>query len=216
MERVLGLFDRAFVINREQDIERMKLTKRRLDAVGIAFERFPARSFTEPGNYRWAGMRGIYASHLAIVQTAKSQNLSNVLIMEDDVIFRPRFRELWSEIVSKLDSLTYDIFFGYNWWNTQGNPKSLNILRIQTTLCTHFWVIHSRFYDAFIEIALANEAAKAPACIDGIFTAENSLLYAPTYNLVGQDEGISLVAEGMPKKIRWHADKHKHMWLLMK
>jgi hypothetical protein len=191
----------------------MKLAEDRLAAVNIPFSRFPANLFTDRGKHRWIGMRGINASHLAVVETAKRECLSNVLIMEDDVIFRENFSDLWSRISPTLGTLSYDIFFGYNWWNTRGDMKSLRLARIKETVCTHFWAIQSRFYDTFIATVLANEALDKPACIDGIFTSQIAVMYSPTYNLVGQDEGISLVAEGSRKGVRWHADRHKPQWL---
>jgi len=213
MEKVLGVFERAYVINRDQDVDRMRLAEQRLAAVGIPFERFSAKQFTEPANHRWLGTRGTNASHLGAVESAKRENLSNVLIMEDDVIFREDFNDHWPRIAPALGELGYDIFFGYNWWNTRGNARALRLRRLRETVCTHFWAIHSRFYDTFIATALANEASKRPACIDGIFTSSIAVMYAPTYNLVGQDEGVSLVSEPVHKKVRWCADRYKQSWL---
>lgn len=205
MNEVLGVFDRAYVINRDVDVGRMELASKRLAKVGIPFERFSAKCFTDPGKHRWAGLRGTNASHLAVVQTAKEQKLGSVLIMEDDVIFREKFCEMWLQILPKLKNLNYDIFFGYNWRNKRGDPARIKILPLEKTLCTHFWAVRARFYDTFIETALMNESASRPSCIDNIFTSKIARICAPTYNLVGQDEGISLVAEGEAKKLRWSA-----------
>jgi len=67
MTKVLGLFDRAYVINRDQDVARMTLATERLAKVGIPFQRFSARCFSDRGKHPCAGHRGANASHLAIV-----------------------------------------------------------------------------------------------------------------------------------------------------
>ena len=203
--RVLGLFDRAYVVNRDQDVMRMERTKGRLEKVGIPFQRFPAICFTDDGGHESAGERGNYCSHLAIVEAAQKEGLSSVLIMEDDVIFRDNFLYLWAQILPKLKLLNYDVFYGYNWWNKKGQAKSIDLAPIKSTVCTHFYAIHSRFYKKFIEITIANQKERRIRAIDGVFTTENAALFAPTYNLVGQDEGISLVKEGFAKKLRWSA-----------
>jgi hypothetical protein len=205
MSNVLGVFSRAYVINRDQDTDRRALVHKRLADVGIEFERFPAICYTERGKHRWAGMRGANASHLAIVMEAQKQKLSNVLIIEDDVMFRERFHESWSKILPKLKSLKYDIFFGYNWLNRGGQLQDIDLVFIKNTPCVHFWAIQSEFYKTFIETALSNESSPQPQCIDRIFTSTNAVILAPTYNLVGQDQGISLVMENHAREARWSA-----------
>jgi hypothetical protein len=205
MFSVLGLFDRAYVINRDEDTDRMTLTSHRLAKVGIPFQRFPAKCFAERGNYRWAGMRGANASHLAIVQEAACQGLASVLIMEDDVIFRDNFCELWSKIVNKLATTDYDIFYGYNWRNKSRYCTDIDVIPIESTLCVHFWVIKSSFYNTFKEVTLKNDSTLRPKCIDTLFTNQLARIYAPTYNLVGQDQGISTVMGNGPRKLRWSA-----------
>lgn len=213
MGRILGVFDGAYVVNRDEDTERMRRTQERLDLVGIPFSRYPAVCFTDRGKFKSAGSRGNLITQLAIVQTAREKGLESVLIMEDDVVFREDFCELWSRIAPDLASREYDLFFAYNWWNQYGDRASLALRRIQQTVCSHFWAIHSRFYEGFISTVLANNTKRRPAAIDGIFTGDRAVLYSPTYNLVGQDEGVSLVAEGSCKPVRWHAKRHRPRWM---
>lgn len=52
----------------------------------VAF--FEARMFDEPGTFRSKGERGVYASHLDILQQAAAADQS-VLIFEDDLDFAP-------------------------------------------------------------------------------------------------------------------------------
>ncbi|MGA2053333.1 MAG: hypothetical protein ABSH19_08480 [Opitutales bacterium] len=114
-------FGDVYVINRDEDVERMAKATRRLFEAGIPFERFPAKCFTSRGNHKWPGMRGVNASHVAIVIEAERRGLNSVLIIEDDAIFRPNFRELWEKIRPQLQALDYDIFYGYI------NDRSVNL-----------------------------------------------------------------------------------------
>ena len=100
--RVIKLFDRAVVVvNRDNDLDRISIPEKRLNDVGIPFELL-AKSFTDREKYRWHGMHGTNASSLRIVQAAKDRHISNVLIMEDDMISRVNFLVLWFRIVLKL------------------------------------------------------------------------------------------------------------------
>jgi len=198
------IFGEIYVINRDADVQRMMKISKRLAEINITFRRFSAKCFISKGNHKSAGMRGLNASHLAIVAEAKNRNFESVLIIEDDAIFRPNFIELWEKIQSELIDLKYDIFYGYNWANCGNNAKDIKITRIQHTLCTHFWAIRACFYEKFIAITESNETINLSRAIDQLFTSTVARIYAPTYNLVGQDAGISTVTEGSHLGVRWH------------
>jgi GR25 family glycosyltransferase involved in LPS biosynthesis len=203
MKKVLGAFSHAFVINLESDRERMAVLAPRLHNVGIEFERFQALQFE--GSGKREALRGANMSHLGVVREARRRKLENVLIMEDDAVFRPDFLKLWAIILPQLQTLDYDIFYGYSWHNTASSPAGLEITAlIAGSYCAHFWAIHSCFYDSFIESVELNEQKETPLAIDTIFTHKKDRVYAPTYNLVGQDAGISLITKKM-KPLRWSA-----------
>ena len=176
MIKTLGLIDRAYVVNRDQDVDRMARTAKRLGNVEIPFIRFSAKCFSDADGHQSAGERGNYASHLEIIETAQKEGLSNVLIMEDDVIFRDDFIDLWNQILPKFKDLEYDIFYGYNWRNKGGRADKIGLALIPSTLCTHFYVVHSRFYATFIQIARANQNTRRAHAIDGIITSKIAVL----------------------------------------
>lgn len=202
MKKVLGAFSHAFVINLESDRERMAALTPRLQTVGIEFERFPALQFE--GSGKREALRGLNLSHLGVVREARRRKLESVLIMEDDAVFRPDFLKLWAIILPQLQTLEYDIFYGYDWHGARSSAADLRITAIESTYCAHFWAIHSRFYDSFIGTVELNEQKETPHAIDAIFTSRDARIYAPTYNLVGQDAGVSLITKKM-KPLRWSA-----------
>jgi hypothetical protein len=96
--------------------------------------------------------------------------------MDDDVIFRDSFLDLWKRILPQLRDVEYDIFYGYNWRNRGGRAENIDLAIISSTLCTHFYVVNSQFYATFIQIARANQNARKVHGIDGIFTSEIAAL----------------------------------------
>jgi hypothetical protein len=202
MKKVLELFSHAFVINLDKNQDRMSLMARRLAKLGIDFERLAGIQF-ECATWRTA-VRGCTMTHLEAVKIAQARNLESVLIMEDDAIFRPDFLMLWSILLPQLQNLSYDIFYGYDWRNNSTSASDLRIIPIESTLCNHFWAIHSRFYGSFIEACILNEQKDNPHPTDRIFTSQYARIYAPTYNLVGQDEGVSDIVN-KKKELRWSA-----------
>jgi GR25 family glycosyltransferase involved in LPS biosynthesis len=202
MKKVLDVFSHAFVINPPGNKERLALITQRLRDLGIEFERFPALQFD--GSSYSEALRGVNLSHLEVVKEARRRNLENILIMEDDAIFRPDFLRLWSILLPQLQTLDYDILYGYDWHNTSSSISDVRITPIAGTYCNHFWAIHSDYYDTFIESVELNEKKETPLPIDLIFTCKNARMYAPTYNLVGQDAGVSGLDKVM-KPLRWSA-----------
>lgn len=200
-KKILGVFSHAFVINMDECHERMQSITRRLSALGIEFERFPGIRI---GHDKRQKLLGCNTTHLEIVKEAKRRNLESVLILEDDAIFRPDFLKLWSRLVPQLQKLEYDIFYGYEWHGKSTSSANITIVPVEHTYCAHFWAIHSRFYDSFIETVTLNNQREDFLAIDLIFTGKNARLYAPSYNLVGQDGGFSVLLEEM-KDLRWSA-----------
>jgi GR25 family glycosyltransferase involved in LPS biosynthesis len=202
MKTILGIFSQAFVINMNGCHKRMELMAGRLKNLGIEFERFPALRYEGRGPK--VAARGCGMSHLEVVCEAQRRGLESVLIMEDDAIFRPDFLKHWSTLQPQFEGLQYDIFYGYDWYSKWTSNRNLRIKPIVGTLCCHFWAIHCCFYDAFISKVTLSYEENPFAAIDRLFTKGTARMYAPTYNLVGQDQGRSFI-ENNWKSVRWSA-----------
>jgi len=104
--------------------------------------------FHTPVKNKVSGVQGCLESHIYCIEYAKRNNLENILIMEDDVIFD-------TAVLSKLDSLvlpeSYDmIYLGYHGLSGyRENPTSC--LKLTSTLTTHAYVIHSSIYDYVLD-----------------------------------------------------------------
>jgi GR25 family glycosyltransferase involved in LPS biosynthesis len=107
--------------------------------------------FHTPVKNKVSGVHGCLESHIYCIEYAKRNNLENILIMEDDVIFD-------TTVLSKLDDIilpeSYDmIYLGYHGLSGYrvGDTKSPCYLKLTSTLTTHAYIIHSSIYDYVLD-----------------------------------------------------------------
>jgi GR25 family glycosyltransferase involved in LPS biosynthesis len=213
---ILGTFDHAFVLNLDIDKDRYTLVDARLRAIGIVAERIPCKVPSEKGGFKSKGIRGCTESHEKAVKLAKERGYKNILIFEDDVIFRNNFLKLWEPLKARLSTLNYDLFYFYDWGRRDSRKRviinklfewtkrqqNIDIISIDSTLCNHAYAVNSPFYDKMLDIFAENEMIGK--VIDRLFDSTNARIYVPSYNLAGQDEGISRLT-GERKAVRWSA-----------
>ena len=128
--RVLDFFDKAYLINLDKRKDRLASSTAILGGLGIPFERFPAISISDNATFRADGAIfsklhsiwitcsfGLYScglSHHAVLVAARDQNLSNVLIMEDDILPCEGFVEKAKECLSELRGKDWGLFYFYH------------------------------------------------------------------------------------------------------
>lgn len=201
--RVLGCFDHAFVINLSTDRDRMENTRAQLAAVGIPFERREGITACKLLPPKGANRLGCLLTHLAIVREARRRRYGSVVVIEDDIVLRPQFLDLWADVSPSLRSLRYDLLYFYRWKKRVPEHRPLNLVAIDGTLCTHFYAVHSRFYDRYIHIVERQLANPRPKAIDLIFSSKAVRIFATSYNLVGQNAGPSRISLRPRPKIRF-------------
>jgi GR25 family glycosyltransferase involved in LPS biosynthesis len=85
-------FDRVRIINLRRRSDRRAETLRELVALGESVDGYRLGFFdaVEPddaGGFPSPGVRGCYLSHLAVLEAAAGDDVSMLLVMEDDVAF---------------------------------------------------------------------------------------------------------------------------------
>jgi len=200
MELILDCFDAAFVINADAQTVRLSKVSEELTRVGITFERFPAVvSQFGPSNIRGSEL-GTLLSHCGVVTLAKQRNYRNVLVLEDDIVFRKDFTSRWSQLAPQVHQLEYDLLYFYDWsGNHAGDFPALT--RIDGTVCTHAYCIAARYYDAFLKTLIEYKDLTA---IDQILLRVYAEKWATVPNLVGQRAGLSTTANKQ-RPLRWSA-----------
>jgi GR25 family glycosyltransferase involved in LPS biosynthesis len=199
---ILNCFDHALIISADINAERYLNTVSRLLQVGINAERLQAILPIDQGCYPSIGKRGCAESHLAAIKLARKRNYRNILIFEDDIILQKEFLYNWNKIYKQLQVIDYDIFYFYRWREAGRSAENIQIVPIHHTLCAHAYAINSKFYEQYIAIFEQEAELCTGSSADRRFTSDNAKLYAPTYNLIGQDANISTIT-GQPKGIRY-------------
>jgi hypothetical protein len=190
---VLDCFDHAFLINIARDVDRMKKARKELDEHRIPFERIEAITASKILRGSSWGNLGCLLTHLSAVRLARRRRYKSIVVIEDDAILRPNFYDYWRDFAPQIKALTYDLFYPYRWTVREEEHRPVRVLKINSTICTHFYAIHSRFYDRYIDLVERQLATPRPKPVDKIFYAKEIKIYAASYNLVGQRAGASSI-----------------------
>src|SRR5262245_54618489 len=175
------LFERGFVINLPDRVDRRKALTRELRRAGMALspgriEIFPAIRPDSAGRFPSVGARGCFLSHLMVLKKARDEVRGEVLVLEDDLALNPRFAELEPEIVHQLAEADWDIvYFGHRTGlRPQEGPE---LVRCEgPVLLAHFLGYHRRVLDrliGFLERMLTQPAGHpegGPMHFDGALT----------------------------------------------
>lgn len=84
------------------------------------------------------------------IEIAKSEKWRNVVIMEDDIVFREQFSTWWSEVENEVSEYNWDILFLYRRIGLQielGAPTRL--IPIRHTLRTNCFVVREAFFSVY-------------------------------------------------------------------
>ena len=150
------IFPDKVCINLDRRIERWRQMQQKFQQHGIeAVQRFTAidgETSTIPAN--WPGTPGAYGclrSHLEVVREARRLGLSNVLILEDDVVFDDQFERKFNESIHQLPADWDMLFFGAL-HKDELIRVSDNIGRITQANSTYAYALRDTVFDAFVEL----------------------------------------------------------------
>lgn len=198
MVMVLDCFEHSFVINANHAKERFANVSAQLESVGITFERFHAIQPSETSDKVRLGELGCSLSHISVVELAKARGYANVLIFEDDAIFKPNFAEEWKSILPEVKKLDYDLLYLYD-WGAHRDENSPTILEKRSTMCTHAYAVSSKYYDHFIRLI---SGTSRKFSIDSVLWASKANKWCISPSLVGQADCKSTI-NGVRYKARF-------------
>jgi GR25 family glycosyltransferase involved in LPS biosynthesis len=142
------LFPNIFVINMDKDTQRLELCKQEFTKFNIhTWKRFPGLVSNQ--NTLEARERCCTLSHLDIIKIAKSNNLDNVLIFEDDVWFDDNF-SMYLDKISKFMTATPNwemLYLGGNHLVQYQTIPFENIVKVSKTYTTHAYALNHTMYD---------------------------------------------------------------------
>lgn len=161
-------FDRVFIINLRERIDRRAAMSAELARVGLTpapgqVEFFPAIKTSEAAGFINAGYHGCFRSHLEIYKLARDIGAQHLLVLEDDAELSPRFDRDQASIIEQLQSQPWGVaMLGYAFPH-HGVAKSSGAMSSngRTRLIpfpgevtgSHFYAVHhtvlERLIDAF-------------------------------------------------------------------
>ena len=151
---------------------------RRFSALDGATLKVPKGWESSPGAY------GCLQSHLEVVREARQNKLSQILILEDDVVLDPDFKNKFSRYVRQLPSDWDMLFFGGLHLFVHPERISDNIVRLAHSYSTFAYVLKQSVYDSFIEI---NSRSLKPVDMNNAVLQRRFNCYSMPPRLVGEN-----------------------------
>lgn len=195
MKTLNDYFEKIYCINLDKRPDRWELVQKEFDKHEINVTRYSAvdgQTLTIPITpFETMGQLGCLLSQLDVITKAKHDNLSSVLIMEDDVVFCDNFNE---QLKLKMESLPVDwnmLFFGANHIIP---PIKINehIGRLQRAYSAHCYAINSNVYDLILK---GLERLKEPLDVTYANIQPFINAYVVNPHLVWQRPGYSDICE---------------------
>ena len=133
----------VFYINLESRVDRRQEIEGELARIGISGERFPAFK-TSPG------IIGCGQSHSGVLKEARARGYANVLVLEDDFMFRVSKEEFWALFAKALEEVPdYDVLMlGYSINRSQ--PHSDTLVKVLDAQAGSAYLVSDKFYDTLI------------------------------------------------------------------
>jgi hypothetical protein len=136
---------------------------------------------------------------------AKKEKWQNVIIFEDDIIFRRKFQIWWEEIEDEVKQYNWDILYLYR-WNIEliREPRAkTNLLPIKHTFCSHCFAVRENAYSAFQEALnyamQKNKTADSPEVHEYLNKNKFKVL-ATSRNLAGQAGSVKSVISSFTRE----------------
>src|SRR4028119_1283449 len=155
MTKITDYFQGVYAVNLPERKDRRPLIVKELEEAGMPLtphkvEIFPAIRPEEPGGFPSIGARGCFASHVAILKQAKLEELSNILIVEDDLEISAKFRTDQAVILEQLYQQDWDfVYFGHVEKVKEKSPVAL-VLFSEGVRTTHFYAVNGRIFDRLL------------------------------------------------------------------
>ncbi len=119
MKEIINYFDRAYVINLKDRVDRRRETEQEFGRLGMSIPNEKVRFYTatrptDKGSFADVGTRGCFTSHLSVLESAARDNLRNVLVFEDDAGFRDIGASFQGGLIDDLSRRDWDLLWlGY-------------------------------------------------------------------------------------------------------
>lgn len=159
---IFNYFQTSYLINLKERSDRLKFANSQLNGVGIKdFNLVEAIRADSAPPFKTIHAKGCAFSHLKTWREAKSQNLDNFIVFEDDVVFSPHFLSKIDLIIQDLKQVDWDIFYffspkkGRN--DLNGNRGEIissydsGLVKTTGTILLHAYAVNTKCLDLLLE-----------------------------------------------------------------
>ena len=168
---IIDYFDRTAIINLTERADRRAATREEFKRAGWQIENQKADFFTASrpeiaAGFPSAGVRGCLLSHMNVIKNAKHDNLSNILIMEDDIAFIADINKIADEALQELDQTDWGfLYLGHEHASELSTKKRLEEIT-QPLLLKHFYAVNGHIFERFLHF-LEQVLERPPGHPDG-------------------------------------------------
>lgn len=224
-------FDAVYCINMKESKERRKNMQKRIEDngvdLGVEFYDAVDGKADEKNIPKWftagVGAWGCYKSQLNLLEKSIDEKRRNLLLFEDDTVFRSYEDMTWMESLNTcLEALPddWDFFYlgGQHLRLNEGKPEYVNryILRGFNVNRTHAYAINGKAFDLVHSHLLDSEHWKAKHHIDHHYGVLHESKRVNAYTaqpwLCGQDSGYSFISYKTNAIQYWDYMKYSNMF----
>lgn len=188
-------FDRIYCISLPQEVapERWEACDKLFAHHNLQVERFPAIMVDQGINGLLRGEYGCLLSHVQCVLQAKQDNLSNVLILEDDLVLHDNFDEYFDKLIRQVPPQWDMLYFGGN--HIRGySMVSPNVIKLNGSYAIQMVGIKNTMFDKIIETVGDNPSKQIDVYYADMHPVHNVYCFKP--HLAWQAAGHSYIQEG--------------------
>lgn len=146
-------FDKIYCINLPHRTDRRLKCDIEFASLGIHVDYFPAtdgRTLQNNNKYLNSGEVGAAHSHIRVIEDAKENKYSKILVLEDDVNFDVHFNKTWEMFTAELPH-DWDMVYGGVNHEHPPTPISEHVARCNFAFTLHFVGIRDTVYDDILK-----------------------------------------------------------------
>jgi glycosyl transferase, family 25 len=189
-QHLLKFFKQIYVINLIERPDRKQEITNQLLSIGLDIDKLSNIHFLQASipessdEFESNGAKGCFLSHLTVLKMAKETHLERVLVLEDDVNFANNLNNIIGDVLQKLSSIEWDIFYGDCKDHAELFANKNQLVKAepsQTITRAHFIAFQGNTIShliAFLESILTKKAGDptgGPMHVDGAFSFYRNL-----------------------------------------
>jgi glycosyl transferase, family 25 len=180
VKRIIGHFDRSYIINLADRTDRRIQAEKEFGRIGMNIPNEKVRFYTairptDKAGFVNIGTRGNFTSHRNVLDLAHRDRLRNVLVFEDDVSFRSIKKDLEEQLLTRLSGADWDIMYFAYLSPRDDTLRGPLIQWSNDVIGAHFYAINGRFIETMLqymnqcELRPRDHPAGGPMTADGAY-----------------------------------------------